>query len=79
MLYHVAQLRLRPSLRRGVSQIMPVGWVVLQEGLQAPAVSGALFKAKPCGLTLEGWGGHTVYAKEKRRPDPLGSPPLICQ
>ena len=72
-LYHVAQLRLRPSLRRGVSQIMPVGWVVLQEGLQAPAGSGALFKAKPGHLTLEGWGDHTVSGMAKRRSDPLWS------
>lgn len=62
MLYRVAQLRLRPGSRKGVAQIMPAGWVV-----QAPAVSGALSKAKPHGLTWEGWGDHTTCAQGKEQ------------
>lgn len=59
---------------KGVSQIMPAGWVV-----QAPAVSGALFKAKSHGLTLQGWGDHTVCAQGKEQArslvKPRGKPP----
>lgn len=59
---------------KGVSQIKPAGWVV-----QAPAVSGALFKAKPRGLTLEGQGDHTVCAQGKEQASslvkPRGKPP----
>lgn len=57
MHYHIVQFQLRPSLCKGVSQIMPVGWVV-----QASAVLGAVFKAKPHGLTLKGWEDHPVCA-----------------
>lgn len=62
VLYRAAQFRLRPSLHKGVSQIMPAGRVV-----QAPAVSGPLPKAKPHGLMQEGWGDHTVWAKGKEQ------------
>jgi len=66
MLYHVAQLRPRPSLRKSVSQIVPAGWVV-----QALVVSGALFKAKPHGLMQEGWGDHPVCAQGKEQATSL--------
>lgn len=55
------------KLAQGFSQIMPEGWVE-----HTSAASGALLKAKPQGLALEGWGHYALFVhKGKRGPDLL--------